>query len=215
MRFLLATITMLLLTINLRAQRLSPELPHGATFARFNPLGLADAYDMNISFGTERRMGMQWSAALDAAYIFHTERYKKAKGTSGFILRPALRYYPGARRFYLEAEFHYKNVTYKFEDWLGREVVNDVPSYEEYTRFRERKIVMGPQLKLGRIMTISRNRKFWMDAYLGVGLRFKKFKVVGRPASTYEYRNDTNELPIDEERYLALPLGVRFMYRIR
>lgn len=59
----------------------------------------------------------------------------------------------------MEAEFHYKYVTYKITDWIGRDVTNGIPAYEEYTTFNFNKRAIGLHVKTGTSANLSRNKK--------------------------------------------------------
>ncbi|MGN6530814.1 MAG: hypothetical protein ACTHK0_03555 [Ginsengibacter sp.] len=99
--------------------------------ARLNFTGLLDGYDQNISVGAENRFSEHWSTGSDVAYIFNSGYLSESHSSSGFILRPFVRYYPENGRYgFFEAGFHYKHVAYKITDWVGKDDVNGQPSYQ-------------------------------------------------------------------------------------
>jgi hypothetical protein len=190
----------------------------GTTFIRANPTGLADLYDHNLSFGIEHRLSSRWAVSVDGAWIFYSKYFVQTENTSGIIIRPALRRYFGrSRKFFVEAEFHYKDVFYRIEDWLGRDCVDDVPTYEEYTSFLYRKRVWGGRIKAGIQFRMSRNYKWWMECYSGIGAHYREQGLYNEPAnSLYDVEggffgpNATRA----HEWLPALPLGFRIMYRV-
>src|SRR6478672_9113548 len=112
-----------LLTIShVYAQQFSDTLDRGTNFIRFNPLNLTDVSEPNISFGAERRITDNISLALDAGYIVYSNRFHDLGRSSGFIVRPAVRYFPNKSRIFFEGELHYKQATHHLHDWIGREV---------------------------------------------------------------------------------------------
>ena len=196
------------------AQKLPDTLIKGNTFIRFNALGLADISEPNISFGVEKRIGKRISLAFDAAYIVYSERFHSSGRSSGFILRPAMRYYPDNSRIFLEAELHYKQHTHHIRDWIGHDIVEGVPSYEVFEAFRLRKKVVGPHLKMGRLIPVT--QRLWLEAYIGLGVHFRKYTVVGNPDLIYRFNQNFNEVTTGETvRLMAFPAGWRVLYRLR
>jgi len=102
------------------AQKFSDSLYDKTTFLRFNPLGLADFNDVNLSFGVEKKITKKSSVALDASFVFHSQSFRDISNRSrGFILRPAYRFFPSNSKFLLEIQLHYKQVTHRMTDWVG------------------------------------------------------------------------------------------------
>src|SRR5688572_31195340 len=97
-------------------------------FLRFNFLGMVDPLDHNFTVGFEQPLSNHLAVAMDAGWIFHSQYFTNATSSNGILLRPAIRWYPRAEgRGFLEAELHYKMVSYKLEDWIGRDCDNNVP----------------------------------------------------------------------------------------
>jgi hypothetical protein len=210
-----------MLSHNGKAQKTGRYLPGaGTTFIRANPAGLLDFYDHNLSFGIEHRLSDHWAMSVDAAWIFASQYARNQGKATGFVIRPAVRRYFGrSRKLFAEAELHYKEVYYRIEDWIGRDCVNDVPAYEEYTSFRFRKQVAGLHIKGGIQFPISRNRRFWMEAYTGLGVHYRKQGLYKeKPNSCYDLLNNGlavgPEIRESEQWLPALPLGFRIMYRV-
>jgi hypothetical protein len=145
---------------------------------RFNALGLADPLDENLSFGIEHRFHPNWSTGTDAGWIFASHYMQNSSRANGFIVRPFIRYYPNENGIgFFEVELHYKYVGYKTEDWLGRNPVNNVPAYEEYTTFELQKHIAGIHFKAGLLANISRNERLKFEFTGGLGVRYKWQKV--------------------------------------
>jgi len=182
--------------------------------ARFNFTGLLDGFDQNISIGGEYRFADHWSAGSDVAYIFASGYLGESKSSHGLILRPFIRYYPENGRYgFFEAGLHYKYVSYKITDWIEKDVVNGVPSYQEYSTFHYLKNVYEINLKAGTAANLSRNKKFRIEFYGGLGVRFKTQKsdngsysrTRGWLGSLYNPRYST----------LVIPIGMRLVYDLK
>lgn len=204
-----------LLTIShVYAQQFSDTLDRGTNFIRFNPLNLTDVSEPNISFGAERRITNNISLALDAGYIVYSNRFHDLGRSSGFIVRPAVRYFPNKSRIFFEGELHYKQATHHLHDWIGREVAGGVPAYEEYREFRLRKQVIGIHFKFGMLMPVT--ERLWFEFYLGIGPRFRKFTVVEEKGFVYNFNLDFEDVSTGTtERLVAVPMGWRVLYRFR
>ena len=195
------------------AQIRSDTLYSGNTFLRFNALNLADVSEPNISIGVERRVDELISVALDAGYIFYSQTFNRTGRSRGFIIRPAVRFFPGNGLFYLETELHYKQTTHYLHDWVGRDRVDNVPSYEQLTTFRLRKRVTGIHFKVGRLVPVS--DKLWFEFYLGGGVHFRKYFVVDDPDFAFRFTQNMNTITTGETDILiAVPGGFRLLYRL-
>lgn len=181
---------------------------------RFNFTGVIDGFDQNISFGAEYRFGGNWSAGIDFAYIFRSVYLSQNKSASGYIVRPFVRFYPDKQRTqFLEAQLHYKFISYKITDWLGRDVSNGVPAYEEYTTFDYRKRVYGINIIAGTQENLTRDKKLKMELYIGLGYRYKK---QGPVEGTYSrQRNSVSGFYGPEYSTFVLPLGASLIYDLK
>lgn len=203
----------------------------GKLFLRHVPSGLIDFLDGNINIGSEYRFNDTWSATLDAGGIFYSQYFEKNKRATGFLLRPGVRVYPGKyKNYFVDLQLHYKQVMYNIRDWIDRDVVNDVATYEEYKTFRYRKRVMGVHVMGGMKKYLSRNHRLLIEAYVGLGVHFKNQKLVDEPNGRYDAPfslvttdntnnntagNTSNNTPRERSVVPALPGGIRLTYRLR
>ena len=176
-KFLIAAILLCNVPNKVFSQRNKAEILQPKILLRFNVLGLADPLDQNLSFGFEDHFHPNWSAGTDAAWVFNTNTVDHLKGVNGFVARPFIRYYPKMHNSFWEAELHYKYVSYKIEDWLGRIPVNNIPTYLEFTTFNLQKQAAGIHIKWGFQSNLSRNQKLKFEYVTGIGVRFKWNKV--------------------------------------
>jgi hypothetical protein len=191
----------------------------GKVYLRANLLGLIDLFDGNASFGAEYRLNKSWSVTMDAGYIFYSLYTGKAQKASGILLRPAIRKYTSKYRDrFIDLQLHYKNVTYNINDWLGKDIVNDVPTYEELKVFKYRKRVMGAHILFGGREELTRNRRLFLEIFLGLGLHYKEEWLPDEGNSQYAPRNSSNFRTTSSEKINrllpALPMGVRFIYAL-
>ncbi|WP_207514858.1 hypothetical protein [Longitalea luteola] len=200
----------------------------GTVYLRHNPLGWMDFLDGNVTVGGEYRFNRTWSATLDAGAIWYSTYLPKTRQATGLLLRPGARLYPGKYKdYFIDLQLHYKQVMYHVKDWIERDVVQDVASYEELARFRFKKRVMGVHIMGGLKQYFTNNRRFFMEIYLGLGVHFKKEGLYNEPPdSRFEHgfrmlaQNDrvseNNTTNVPGKRVLpAVPGGLRIIYRLR
>ncbi len=190
----------------------------GKVYLRANPLGLTDVFDGNVSFGGEYRLNKSWSVTMDAGYIFYSIYTGNAKRTSGILLRPGIRKYTSKyRNWFIDLQFHYKSVEYHINDWLGKDVVNDVPTYEEKKVFHYRKRVVGTQILFGGRKALTRNHRLFLEIFGGLGLHYKEEWLPDEANSRYaptsfNFRSASSD---KVNRLLpAFPMGIRFLYAL-
>lgn len=188
----------------------------GTLYFRFSPLGMIDMFDGNVTLGSEYRLNDTWAITLDAGAVLYSAYLPHTKKTTGFLLRPGIRLYPTRwKDFFIDLQVHYKNVTYQVKDWLEKEVVANVASYEEYKVFKYRKQVIGGNISAGVRNYFTNNRRFYIEGYLGIGIHYKEEGIRHEPNSRYDRglrmfndREGKSVLP-------AVPAGVRIIYLMR
>jgi hypothetical protein len=193
-------------------------------FLRWNATSLLDPLETNFSMGAEYRLRDNVSVSLDAAYVFFSQYYSRFDDlkANGFIIRPAVRYYFDSDiRGYFEGEFHFKQMNYQFTDWLQKDIADGVPSYQELTNFKQRKQVFAFNFKLGYLAKLSSNNRFWLDPYMGIGVKYRKQFLLNQPPRTsYNYNNSafrTQSGKIEEPRKAAMPnlsFGMRVLIKL-
>ena len=202
--------------------KVSAQLNHAPLYEdtlslRFNPLGIVDLLDNNISGGIAYSLNQRWSLTLDLSYIFYSTYLEQNKGTSGYIFKPAIRYYFSEnRKFYLESTVWYKRSSYKMLDWVDKDCVNGVPAYQEFKSFRFRKRVLGFNIQGGVQKALMKNKLLRMEIYAGIGLRAKWQDVKNDPHACYE-ANDIFESGFYRPTKVSpsIPHGLRLVYVIR
>ena len=180
-------VTLLLTNAYAFTQTPPDSIVKGNTFIRFNILNVVDISEPNISFGVESRISDRISLAMDAGYIVLSQRFHDLGSSSGFIIRPAVRYFPERTRIFFEAELHYKQHTHHIRDWIGRDISGGVPAYEEYRAFGLRKQVVGMHLKFGTLMPVT--NRLWFEFYIGIGPHFRKFTISRWQQQQYYSKN--------------------------
>jgi hypothetical protein len=185
---------------------------------RFNGIGLLDPIEPNLSVGAEYFLKENISVATDAGYVlYYNDVNKTVKNTSGYIVKPGIQFYFGQRQnAFFRFELHYKHVNYQVEDWLNKNVVGGVSSYQEFQRFTYRRDVFGFNAIIGLRSDISQNGRFYLEYYVGVGLRKQWDGLKKEPNSSYTSWNfPTVGRENDVLYYPALPLGIRLVYRLK
>lgn len=188
----------------------------GKLYLRFNPLGPLDPWDGNITPGAEYRFNDTWAATLDAGAILYSAYFEHIKAATGFLFRPGIRMYPGRHKdFFIDLQFHYKNVTYQIRDWLEKDVVANVASYEEYKLFNYKKQVMGGRIMVGIRNYFTGNTRLYMEAYAGFGIHYKVEGLHNEPGGRFDRGFEINRTKDGRFTMPALPLGLRVIYLIK
>lgn len=181
---------------------------------RFNFTGLADPYDENASIGAEYKFAPRWSAGSDVAYIFNSQYISNAKKSNGFIVRPFVRFYPNiTRRGFLEVQVHYKYASYQVTDWLGKDVIEGIPAYEQYTTFQYIKKACDFHLIAGSSTNLTPDKKLRLEFYIGLGVRYKK-QYVDNGFYTPK-KGAFLELYNPQRTTAVLPMGMRLVYDLK
>jgi len=196
------------------------DVDTGKLYFRMNPAGLIEIYDQNITFGVEYRLNHNWSATIDGGYIFFSQYAGRVKSASGVLFRPGIRKYAGRRNdFFLDLQLHFKEVNYRVKDWLDRNVVDDVATYQEFKTFHYHKRVIGAQFMFGGKEYLLRNHRLCFEVYAGIGVHYKEEGLRNEPNSQYKPREGgiiTNSSGESQKRWLpAVPFGLRLVYRFR
>jgi len=188
----------------------------GKLYLRFNPLGVFDYFDGNITPGAEYRFNDTWTATLDAGAVLYSGYFGRARSSLGFLIRPGIRVYPGKYKdYFVELQLHYKNVTYRINDWLEKEVVSNVPSYEERKVFQYKKQVMGARIMVGKRESFTKSKRWYWEIYAGLGIHFKTEGLHNEPNSHYDVYIRIINTFNGSYTMLAVPAGIRLAYLIR
>lgn len=210
---ILTTCLLVIICYSGTSQQLDNTSSSRTVTGRFNFMGFMDYYDVNFSIGAEYRLKPNLSVGSDIAYIYQSAYLYESKNSKGFIFRPFLRIYTGKdRRGFFETELHYKFVSYKITDWIARDVTNGVPAYEEYTTFHFRKNVFGVNIKTGTQANLSKDKRFRLEFYVGLGIRFKN---QGTDEGSYiRQRGFFVDLYRPHYSSVTFPAGARLLYDI-
>jgi len=159
---------------------LKKSIPHWVY--RWQPLGLIDPFDMNLTLGVEYAYHPKRSLTFDAGYIFASQYGSGSDGNGinparGVLLRGGHRFYLGRRKgSFLDTDIQYKGVRYRNEaQWVWRGVVNGVPAFEEWRSFNSRKKVWLAAVKFGVPIDFGPRTPLGMEFWIGIGLRYRNF----------------------------------------
>lgn len=194
------------------AQKSKPPVVYQKAIS-MSPLALADV-DHTLLLTGEYRFNSKLALVTDVGYIFASDYISETKRTWGFNIRPSLRMYHGKRnKGYLQAQAFYKMATYTLHDWVGKDCVNGVPAYEQEMDFDYRKKVVGFNIIAGTLLPLSRDNKWFIDLYGGLGFRHKTHRMVNEANGCYNLNSGSFlDLYNDEMTTLSLPMGVRITY---
>jgi len=195
------------------------QKPSGPVSAiTFSPLALIQLHDFTLMAGAEKWIYRRANLTLDAGWIFASNYFgtDESFGACGFIIRPGIKYFiTPTRRGYLQGQFFYKQVTHHIYDWLQKELLNGVPSYEQLQEFKFRRKVHGYHLILGLMLPLKKDRKLFLDWYLGLGVRYKWSSIPREKNSRYPAARQFFVDNEDEGSTLpSLPFGFRLFFRL-
>ena len=205
----------LLLCAGAHAQAQEPRVEY-RTALSFNPTAIIGV-DYTAMFGVEHRVKNNLGLVLDAGYLFYSTYFEAGtiQSTKGFSVRPGIRIYHGKqKKEFFQFQVHYKQANYKLHDWLGKDCVDDVPSYEQLQKFTYRKKTLAFNLMAGEIYRFS--DKWFGEIYVGVGVKMK-WQAPTEPNSCF--RNDDNEVGFNMYRKHSIgpniPAGFKLIYKLQ
>lgn len=200
-------------------RKIKPKRDPYAAALRFNFTGLVDPVDNNISLGGEFPFHPDWSITTDLAYIEHSSYFSNIKQASGYIIKPAIRFYPSSLHHsgFFEAVLFYKQARYHLRDYLGKDCVNGIPAYEQYQDFTYRKRIGGLNLQMGVQTGLSRNNLLLFEAWLGLGLRIRQQDVIKQENACYNAASGFLDVNGSSGTSVltSLPAGMRLVYCIK
>jgi hypothetical protein len=202
-------------TLNTAAQKTKPPVVYQKAIS-ISPLALADV-DHTLMLTGEYRFNNKLALVTDVGYIFASEYIGNTQKTWGFNIRPSIRMYYGKRnKGYLQGQVFYKLANYTLHDWVGKDCVNGVPSYQQEMDFDYRKKVMGFNLIAGGVLPLSQSHQWLIDLYGGLGFRHKKHQMVNQPNSCYSIDGGwVFNFYNDEVTTISVPMGVRLTYVLK
>jgi hypothetical protein len=128
-----------------------------------------------------------------------------------------------AARNYLALNFLFKQTK---TERLGDVTISNggtQPAYRQVATYKDIKQVWGLDLRLGSVFPLSRQSHWYLELYLGIGVRYKKFRYKDLPVGASEperpfigiteWSSNTND-PNSRRTGLSLPVGLRVSYRL-
>jgi hypothetical protein len=182
--------------------------------ARVNITDLIPSPDGYISVGFEYLIKNDVSVFVDAGYTFFSIPNENVIAKNkGLFIRPGFRYYPKKRYFLeIDIEIFIKKITTTVTDWIGRNCVNEVPSYYEYKTFRFSKNSPTFNIKIGTQKLLYKKYNCWLEPFIGIGIRFQNTYFINEENSCYNITNNTNQVVIinaKKEVVPTIPFGCR------
>lgn len=174
--------------------------------------GIIDIFDANLTAGAEFPIGKRLSVGVDAGYIYSSVYFSWSAYTSGYIIRPFIRYYTDKKEeVFVQAQLHYKYVNYQKEGWVDRDLVNGVPSYSEFSVADNIKKAMGLHLLVGgRQKLYSKTSGLFIEETIGFGVRYKTQDFPLRNTSSIRLFNDNKTSYFSPVLLMNVKLGYKF-----
>jgi hypothetical protein len=180
----------------------------------FSPLMLLGP-DYTLTLGYEQRLNENIIIFPELGYIIgssHLRSSSDVRHTWGFQFRPSVKILVNRKKtFYLQPQLFYKRVDHRLYDWLGKDCVDEVPSYEELKDFTFRRKAYGFNAIAG-VMLPNRSRKLIFDFYWGLGVRFKESLVPGEGRNCFQPFNSGIVNLGGNEALPNMPMGMRLVF---
>jgi hypothetical protein len=197
-----------------RSEQAKAPLAQHQVVIGVNPLPLVNV-DQAVLLGVEYRFRSRWSVVGDVGYIGNSRYLEENGKTRGFEVRPAMRYYYSRNGLgYVQGQLLYRRVNYRLTDWLGKNCVNGVPTFEQLQEFRFQKQNVGAAIVLGSIQELS--PRWLVDISLGLGLQHRTHNLKAGANSCYVPRGGLFRTAIQDDIWLpTMPIAVKLAYVIQ
>ncbi|MEJ7912040.1 MAG: hypothetical protein WKF70_02710 [Chitinophagaceae bacterium] len=168
--------------------------------------------DRTLMVGGERRLPNRLALVLDAGLVFNSSYLNAAQESSiGFALRPGVKLYTkDSKRFYLLIQAFYKQVDYRIYDWLGKNCVDNIDTYEQLQNFTFRKKSLSITTLTGYFVRLS--DKVLLEFYGGLGIKIKDQEPT-EPGACYRQNNRAGFGNIYARHSVSpvLPIGLKLV----
>ncbi|MCU0333637.1 MAG: hypothetical protein MUF62_01155 [Chitinophagaceae bacterium] len=189
---------------------------------RWQPLGLLNVFDMNLTGGLEYVYRQRRAVFADLGYVFASTMGQQNDGgitsARGIIGRAGHRFYFGRRpAAFVDTDLTYKGVRYDDgEQWIGRGVVNGVPAYEELMQVYSRKQVWTAEAKIGLVYSVHPQGKTTIENWLGLGIRWRNHLPLLPPDAQVPITTNWLLFDFDYSRLVIpqLSLGFRLTFDV-
>jgi hypothetical protein len=160
----------------------------------------------------------------EVRYYVGNNSYRRRR--SRLFLQPInyLLGYSAERRTYIAIDLLYKHVQ---RERLGTfDVFNGgpFPAYTYKAKFTDVKNIIGANFKIGFVSSIFESEHWFLESYIGFGLRRKKFSYKNLPPDVSEpdrrqfltlFPNRTNRPGTESINGISVPAAVKLVYRFR
>ncbi len=206
------------ITVNAQSKYEEP----GNLCVRWNFPGLIDPFGNNLTLGAEYRILPKWSVMADAGWVFTQAAYKENK-TSGYLVRPAVRFYPRVNKFwFFETQLHYKHLRRKGYNWVSHDQQNGVAAYERYEAIRQSansysiNLLCGTQLPLRKPGRDRKDFYRWkIEYYWGLGIHtYRATEPVVVTDNSFGRMSDTFNFPRESHTTATPQFGITIVYRL-
>jgi len=231
MRRIINSILLYLISISiLQAQPDEIKLPQHEFFLKINPLAVIEA-DAGIGIIGEYRWPQKKIAIqLEIQPIFFSpygnlfvisrpDNTIENSQPMGIEIRPEIKYYHSLRKkadktllFYTSVDLLYKHVDTKR---LGTFTIfnGGTSSFNQVAAYSDIKNVFGIDVKFGWLINSGNNSKWYVEPYVGFGIRSKTYKFKHIPIGAAEPTRDMFLNNGNTVFGISLPASLRLAYR--
>ncbi len=152
--------------------------------AKIAPLSLIDAFgNTSCLLSLETMMNADYSISIDGGFFYHSIAYGLQNNRGWRTGLEFRRYFENKKGRYLATSITYKDQSYEFTETLIFPNDNQYEKDNAYT-----KQVATFNLLYG-IQNVVLDKRFFMNTYVGAGIRYKKTQSVGLTLEENEYRD--------------------------
>jgi hypothetical protein len=194
------------------------------------PSSFLDPIDAGAMLGVNYRWTDRWSASFEPTWIFYTYTRNddgRFYHPSGLKIRVDGRHHMKWELFGMETfiglELHHKRTSIIPLATFGFNCVGGNCAYFAHTSYKELKRELGANFKWGTLGSISKNDRWWLEFYGGLGFKAMKYKETDIPiGGTFiiiPERNFIEQAFVNQNRdeffMPMLPGGIKLLFILR
>lgn len=195
----------------------------GDIHLRWYPYALINIYDLSLTVGGEYSYAANKSMILDVGYIMASvlgDASWDMNSATGIVLKTTHRWYygKGKQGSFVDIEAGFKTAKYKGqEEWVGRDVVNGIPAYEELMQVTSRKDVFTFGARMGKRIAFSPTGPVNLELWWGLGIRYRHYYLNLPEGSQWEPPRPWifNPFNYDESWFPDFQMGLRLTFRVK
>jgi len=184
---------LVLVSINLTALGQTDNIANPKLLIKISPLSLIDIFgntSCNISLESKKINNI--SVSTDVGILYYSIGYglKNNRGWRGGL--EIRKYFKKSNEEYVAINYSYKNQEYEFCDSI---IFKGLPKYSKVSTYSKEVHLLNI---LYGVQAIPSNKKFFVNGYIGIGIRYKNTRSIGLTNEELDHRDygDSQIIPI-------------------